>query len=615
MNNRILFIQNAQLRDELSDREKMIESMQCLLDKAESDKQSAELQLRQEYDGKLALLEENYKRDMEHRDAMYRYELSQREENHRKSLLEKELELQQLREATKVLSETCSKSLADLHLKNESLQESLAKNESQKDWYIQKCWCHSTEQSRLLQNRNLQTRREEKDSYLLDSFSSGHRVDTSMLDTSRRERKKVKKLRLDYSKHKPYTDNPHYIKLEHYFKPLEGERLKMRNGVTEIRTKHLIKMVNGRFEEYFIEVGTVRFQGDERDSLVIEDQVIPGVPFDAEMLSFVLTEHYCFNTTWANLCKKLAYYGVHINDSTLGNIVHRCIAYLRNSMEEVWVKALYDTNYWMVDETTCLVGTEDKDGKKCYRDKYLWGIRANKLKLSWFIYDDGSRGQKVIRPFLDKFKGYFTADGYVVYKMYDKLENALQKRCACLTHIRRPFVESLKENRSLVSWFINKIKKIFAVDSECKEHGLSGEDRLQKRICKSRRHMQDIENKFNHYLNNGGFNKLGEMTKRALKYIQREWVAMKNVLQNGDAELSNNLCEQMMRHIKINLKNSQNIGSEKCAKNFCFMYSLVESCDFNKLSPIKYISHLLKTLHYSDSNMDRRMLLPCYCNL
>ena len=105
------------------------------------------------------------------------------------------------------------------------------------------------------------------------------------------------------------------------------------------------------------------------------------------------------------------------------------------------------------------------------------------------------------------------------------------------------------------------------------------------------------------------------MTKRALKYIQREWVAMKNVLQNGDAELSNNLCEQMMRHIKINLKNSQNIGSEKCAKNFCFMYSLVESCDFNKLSPIKYISHLLKTLHYSDSNMDRRMLLPCYCNL
>lgn len=64
---------------------------------------------------------------------------------------------------------------------------------------------------------------------------------------------------------------------------------------------------------------------------------------------------------------------------------------------------------------------------------------------------------------------------------------------------------------------------------------------------------------------------------------------MKNVLTFGDAELSNNLCEQMMRHIKTNLKNSQNIGSENAAGNFCFMYSLVESCGFNSLSPIIYI--------------------------
>ena len=91
-------------------------------------------------------------------------------------------------------------------------------------------------------------------------------------------------------------------------------------------------------------------------------------------------------------------------------------------------------------------------------------------------------------------------------------------------------------------------------------------------------------------MNNGGFSKLGEMTKRALKYIRREWKAMKNVLKFGDAELSNNLCEQMMRHVKINLKNSQNIGSEKSAQNFCFMYSLVESCALNKFSTIKYIS-------------------------
>ena len=37
---------------------------------------------------------------------------------------------------------------------------------------------------------------------------------------------------------------------------------------------------------------------------------------------------------------------------------------------------------------------------------------------------------------------------------------------------------------------------------------------------------------------------------------------MRNVLKLGDVELSNNLSEQMIRHVKINLKNSLNIGSE-----------------------------------------------------
>ena len=86
--------------------------------------------------------------------------------------------------------------------------------------------------------------------------------------------------------------------------------------------------------------------------------------------------------------------------------------------------------------------------------KYLWGIRANKQKLSWFIYDNGSRGRKVIRPFLDKFRGYFTTDGYIVYKMYEKDLDSPQKRCACLTHIRRLFIECLHENRGIASWFI-----------------------------------------------------------------------------------------------------------------------------------------------------------------
>lgn len=74
----------------------------------------------------------------------------------------------------------------------------------------------------------------------------------------------------------------------------------------------------------------------------------------------------------------------------------------------------------------------------------------------------------------------------------------------------------------------------------------------------------------------------GQMLKKALKYAIGEWSAMKRVLECGDVELSNNLSEQMMRRIKMNLKNACNIESEISAKHNAFMFSVIESCKMIK---------------------------------
>lgn len=43
----------------------------------------------------------------------------------------------------------------------------------------------------------------------------------------------------------------------------------------------------------------------------------------------------------------------------------------------------------------------------------MCGIRVNGLNLAWFLYEDGSRGAEVIRPYLDGFLGFYTADVFV----------------------------------------------------------------------------------------------------------------------------------------------------------------------------------------------------------
>ena len=110
-----------------------------------------------------------------------------------------------------------------------------------------------------------------------------------------------------------------------------------------------------------------------------------------------------------------------------------------------------------------------------------------------------------------------------------------------------------------------------------------------------------------------GFSGCGALMKKALKYALAEWPAMKRVLENGDVEISNNLAEQMMRHIKMNLKTASNIGSEESAQDNAFMFSLIESCKLNGLAPEKYITLLLRKLKGANQHTDKNALLPCFC--
>ena len=68
---------------------------------------------------------------------------------------------------------------------------------------------------------------------------------------------------------------------------------------------------------------------------------------------------------------------------------------------------------------------------------------------------------------------------------------------------------------------------------------------------------------------------------------------------------------QMMCHVMMDLKDCLNVGSEKSAVDMAFMYSFVESCRANDISPTQYMSFLLEKL--SDKTVDRTALLPSYC--
>ena len=61
------------------------------------------------------------------------------------------------------------------------------------------------------------------------------------------------------------------------------------------------------------------------------------------------------------------------------------------------------------------------------------------------------------------------------------------------------------------------------------------------------------------------------LMKKAINYMLNQWNSLRYFILDGRVQLSNNLCVQRMKPIKLNLKVCQIIGSETAAENTSFM--------------------------------------------
>lgn len=431
----------------------------------------------------------------------------------------------------------------------------------------------NAEQKNLLKSGKEVTREEEKSDWPEDSNDDVPSTPSSASGDQTPAKKKKKELdkrstRTDYQKNKPYTTAPIYHMLHEYFTLPEGGRFVKRDGEVETWWYRELIRIPEHYEEHFYKVASYYVPGHGGGVTRPNTRLIKGVSFDLELITYVLTEHFAYNTPFTRIVEKLSHMGLNMNEKTLGVIVHKIISYIRKEMKDVWEATIKKTHNWMIDETSGLVGVKTDEGVRKYLKRYFWGIKANVQKLVWFIYEHGSRGLKAIRQFLDNFIGFFTTDGYVVYKVYDDDElHPDQHRSACLTHIRRKFVEPLEENHSLSMWFIDEIGRLFGIEHDCKKAGLTADQVLVERLQRSKPIMDRIKEKFERFARSN-YKGLGALTKKALKYIKTD---------------------------------------------YAFMFSVIESCNMSKLSPGCYIKELVSLLTAKPvCTAEKVALLPCF---
>lgn len=470
----------------------------------------------------------------------------------------------------------------------------------------------TTEQANLLNNRRADTRAEEKDDFDGNPPSAPTQATSSDSGTSAARRTKKKSQGRKPAKEDYRCDETVIHRLGSYFNLPEGGSFKTRNGEVEIHHYESYEYVPGRVIKHVWETATYTDSvGDSHNTLPpdVRENPVKGCPFSVEMLAFILVEKYACHTPKNRIKRKLREMGACFSKSNFIRYYQLSEKALRDMLEPAFRKAVTDCQYLMIDETCELVGVIDPHTNLAeYLKRYLWVFHNKASGLVWYLYENGSRAREVVGKVLRGFRGTFTTDGYAAYTAFgNREEHPDLLHCGCWAHVRRYFIEALGVASDVCYKFIDEIELLFANERLFKNMSAT------ERAINRQRASLPILNRINAMARRVASDSelMGRsLLNKAVNYITNQAETLRNFILDGNAEISNNLCEQRMKPIKLSLKNCQNIGSEGAAENAAFMHSLIESCRLNDKNPFDYLCFLLRKMRTSLDDVGKRTLLP-----
>lgn len=476
----------------------------------------------------------------------------------------------------------------------------------------------TSEQKKLLNNRNLDksalhkseydgSDRKDDDNDKADGNETGSSTISGSTPAQNSQPSRRKETAPRAVKTKLKVDKVVVHEVDEYYTLPEGGRFMNRNGMPDVWEYRVIEHVRAHNVEHVYKVARVKLaDGTFANTMEHPLKDLGGI-FSPELLARLLCLKYDFSMPENRQIRLLAREGIHISNTTLNSYIHNGIAKLKGFIGEVFKGFVQQAEYLMVDETTELVGVETKEGK-AYRRKYLWAFFAKHMKMVYYHYNNGSRSSDAAKSFLEHFMGTLSTDGYTVYRMFDG-EDSKVLHIGCWTHCRRLWVDALPSDRTAME-IIDSIGDMFMNEELFRTMKLSGEQIKGKRRKLTGPILESIHHKVVMMMQDAKI-MANELMRKAVNYTLNQWKSLRNILKDGAAEISNNLCEQRMKPVKLLLKNCMNIGSEDAAENSAFIFSLIESCKLNGIDPQDYLKHLFECiLHGKDC--DKKTLLPCF---
>jgi transposase/uncharacterized coiled-coil protein SlyX len=191
---------------------------------------------------------------------------------------------------------------------------------------------------------------------------------------------------------------------------------------------------------------------------------------------------------------------------------------------------------------------------------------------------------------LKTFTGLLQADAYAGYeKLYvgDRIQEV-----ACWAHFRRKIFENHQTSPTpLTTDLLERITALYRIEEEVR--GQPPDLRRQHRQEKTVPLVDELRVVIDDALRR--LSPKSAMAK-ALAYGRRRWDALARFLDEGTAEIDNNIAERAMRSIAIGRKNWLFAGSKAGGERAAAIYSVIETCKLGGVEPQAYIADVIEKI-------------------
>lgn len=323
---------------------------------------------------------------------------------------------------------------------------------------------------------------------------------------------------------------------------------------------------------------------------------IPGSSAGASTIAHIIVSKYNLSLPLNRMEAETEQDGFGISKQTMANWlinVYKC--YFKRYYARLKAHLL-EEDIIHADETRVQVLHEPD--RKPSQISWMWLFMSGACsdhQIACFEYNE-HRSASVVQGFLEGYSGYITSDGYIPYF---KL-GAQVKNTACLSHIRRKFIEVMQiaggedaaRRAGCVSVVaFDKINEILNIDGCFKD--LSPGERYIKRQHYLKPKMEEFES----WANRQYFcAQKGSRLSKAFAYAIKYWPYLKHVLDDGRLELTNNRAERTVRKFAVGRSNFLFSNTPAGAATSAALYSILISAKLSGLRPFEFFTWLLSEL-------------------